>query len=91
MVDKSLASFTYDSSIPHDFASATYEIVHNIASANSWHVIEKYIIEGSPVFDWLRSIFGDNSVPSSIEEEIKWWKEQLAWVLDKKEGIMWNF
>ena len=89
MVDK---SFKYDSSIPRDFALAAYEIIHDKRdSANSWHVIEKYVTEGSPVFGWLRSIVEDNSVPNPIEEEMKWWKEQLAWVLDKKEGVVWNF
>ena len=71
--------YIYAGHIPKDFAMAVHAIAHNQATFEQWELIDKYLTNKQPVFQWIESILKDNGTkPQLLKREMEWWKRQIT-------------
>ena len=70
-------SFAHEGGIDKNFAMAVYSIMHNMASAADWEIIDS--IPKETALAKVRSILSDNGVEGDeLEREMSWWSSQIS-------------
>lgn len=69
-------SFAHQGDIDRNFAMAVYSIMHNMATAADWEIIDS--IPKEEALDRVRSILSDNGVVGEdLEREMGWWRKEI--------------
>ena len=73
------SQFSHPADVPQDFAMAVYKIMHSQAGYEEWELIDRYLGEQKPIFDWIQNVLTSNNMePSQVAEELQWWKQQIS-------------
>jgi len=69
-------SFAHDGNINRNFAMAVYSIMHNMASATDWEIIDG--VPKDEALSKIRSILSDNGISGEdLEREMEWWRKEI--------------
>jgi hypothetical protein len=69
-------SFSHDPSVGLEFAKAVHSIMHNMASAVDWEIIDS--VPKDIALGRVRSILSDNGISGDeLEREMGWWKREI--------------
>lgn len=68
--------FAHDGGVDRNFAMAVWSIMHNMADATDWDLIDS--VPKSKALEMVRSVLSDNGVEGEeLEREMGWWKGQI--------------
>lgn len=70
------SSFHHPGSIPVEFASAVYRVMHNSATYGDWQVLDA--VSRQKALRWVQEVLKANGFSGEeLTKELVWWKSEL--------------
>jgi hypothetical protein len=72
-------NFQHPANIPTDFALAVYHVMHNMADADDWDIIDSSVATKGlkNTLEDIKQILIANHTPN-IATELQWWKNEIT-------------
>lgn len=69
-------AFVHGGDVDKNFAMAVYSIMHNMASAADWEIIDS--VPKNRAMDMVRDVLSGNGISGQdLEDEMRWWRSQI--------------